>query len=99
MKEPFSEQVAQIADSMGVALYQRFTLLEASLFLRVSQDNISKITKRHQIAYIQQVDGQVEFFGYQLVEYLTGQIVAQKQAPLSPPTKSDSERILRTSEV
>jgi len=98
MKEPFTEQIAQMADSMGVALYQRFTLNEASLFLRSKSDEVEKIVKRHKIAYIQQVDGQVEFFGYQLVEYLVGQIVPQKSS-FSPPPENNSERILSSAEV
>lgn len=92
MKEPFTEQIAQMADSMGVNLYQRFTLNEASLFLRCAVADIEKIVKRHKIAYVQQTNGQIEFFGYQLVEYLCGQIVPSKQAPTFK-TDDNSERI------
>lgn len=98
MKEPFTEQIAQMADSMGVSLYQRFTLNEASLFLRCKIPDVEKIIKRHKIAYLQQVDGHIEFFGYQLVEYISAQIVPSKQVP-TLKAHDNSERILNSKEI
>ena len=40
MGELFSQEVAQLADAMGVALYQRFSMQEAALFLRCSVESI-----------------------------------------------------------
>lgn len=82
---------------MGISLYQRFTVQEASLFLRVSIDEVQKLIKQNRISYIQVDKKQVEFFGYQLLEYLLASVKNNPQPPVKQPETSD--RILRASEV
>ncbi len=74
MQLPFDDSLRQIADSMGVALYQRFTLNEASLFLHCPETDIEKLLKQARLEYIQVADKQVEFFGYQLLRYLLASV-------------------------
>ena len=98
MDEPFTAQINQMADTMGVALYQRFSVNEASLFLRCPMSEMEKLVRRHEIAYICLAGNQIEFFGHQLLEYLVGQIVpTTKSTP--PASDSNAERIVNTKEV
>lgn len=96
MKAPFEEVVKSAADGMGVALYQRFTLTEASLFLRCPLAEIQKLVDSSKIEYIQLTDKQVEFFGYQLISYLLS--VIGGVAPNLDPDP-DVDLILRANDV
>lgn len=94
--------LAHMADSMGISLYQRFSVQEASLFLRISIDAVKKLIKQHQISYIQVSQTQVDFFGYQLLEHLHSSI-RDNSLPVKPSETSETEkntdRILRAQEV
>jgi len=57
---------------MGIALYQRFTLKEASLFLRIGITELRKVIKQGKLNYIELTSDSIEFFGYQLLEFLFG---------------------------
>ncbi len=96
MQSPFSDELKKIADSMGIAFYQRFTLNEASLFLRCPVADIEKILKQGKIEYIKLTNSNIEFFGYQLLQFLLSSISGN-----TPKTtqQSSSERILRSKEV
>ena len=73
----FSDNMVEMANSMGISMYQRFSLLEASLFLRCSQDDIKKLTRHHKISFIQVTVEQIDFFGFQLLEYLLKSVVVK----------------------
>ncbi|MEM8594377.1 MAG: AlpA family phage regulatory protein [Pseudomonadota bacterium] len=105
--EPFDKHMAAIADSMGIGLYQRFDVREASLFLRCSQDDVTALIQKHRISYIQITARTVGFFGYQLLEYTLAQVQGAQKAAESKPERpvsqssiaSSSERIIRFKEV
>ncbi|MGL1959459.1 MAG: AlpA family phage regulatory protein [Colwellia sp.] len=97
MDQLFTPELCQIADNMGLALYQRFTPVEASLFLRCPLSDIINLQKKGRIEYIQITKEQTEFFGYQLLNYLLNNIKGQNLS--SPPPESSQERILRIEEV
>jgi predicted DNA-binding transcriptional regulator AlpA len=99
MGELFSQEVAELADAMGVALYQRFSMQEASLFLRCSVESIALLTKQGSIGYLSVVDGEIIFFGYQLVEHLSGSIQQSQTPVVSDVSSSEDDRILRMKEV
>ena len=94
---PFSEQIAEMADAMGVALYQRFTQAEAALFLRCRIEDLQKLQNHRKIAFIQLANKETEFFGFQLIEYLCSQI--QQVKPQKFDHSSQPERILSAHEV
>lgn len=94
---PFDDKLSAIADSMGVALYQRFTVNEASLFLRCTETEINKLTRHGTLEHIQVTERKVEYFGYQLLQYLL-QSVTGSAAP-SPIKQPTPDRILRIHEV
>ena len=94
--QPFSENMREIADSMGVFFYQRFSMMEASLFLRCSLNDLKKIVKQHKISFIQVTSDQVDFFGFQLLEYLLKSITIKSQ---TDPSASSPERIVRSKEL
>ncbi len=96
MEEPFSDQLYEMADSMGIALYQRLTLTEASLFLRCPVSDIKGLQKRRKIDCIQVTSNQIEFFGYQLLEYLLSTVSGR--TPI-PPKAPSSDKIIRSKEV
>jgi len=96
MEQPFSEQLKQLANNMGIALYQRFSQVEAALFLRCPITELQKLQTKRKIEYIQVTNNQSEFFGYQLVDYILNSI----QGKLTPEPKSDGvERIINAKEV
>lgn len=103
MDKPFTPNLCELADSMGISLYQRFTPIEASLFLRCPLAEISKLQANHQIEFIQVTEKQTEFFGFQLLNYLLGNI--QITAPVDNSYSHQSnanqvpDKIIRSKEV
>ncbi len=91
------KELKTIADDMGISLYQRFSVQEASLFLRIHINNVQKLIKTHQISFIQVDKKQVMFFGYQLLEYLLSSVKNNPPLPVKQPETTD--RILRAKEV
>ena len=96
MEHPFNNKLKEIADNMGIAMYQRFSLQEGALFLRCSGSVISSIVADQKIQYIELPDGQVEFFGFQLLEYLLD-CVTGGGAPT--PKATNPDKIIRVKEV
>ena len=99
MQPPFDDNLKEIADSMGIALYQRFTLNEASLFLRCPTPELEDLVEAGEIEYIQVSKSEVQLFGYQLLQHLLSGIsgnFSDKQS--SEPTEAQ-DRILRANEV
>ena len=74
MTQPFNQQICDMADSMGICLYQRFSQAEAALFLHCTIETVTQLQKRHKIEYIQVTNELTEFFGFQLLQYLAQQI-------------------------
>jgi predicted DNA-binding transcriptional regulator AlpA len=103
MDKPFTPNLCELADSMGISLYQRFTPTEASLFLRCPLAEITKLQASHQIEFIQVTEKQTEFFGFQLLNYLLGKVqavvpvinVSQRQQTFD----STQDKIVRSKEV
>ena len=96
-QQPFTEDHKTIADGMGISLYQRFTIGEAALFLRISVTQLRKLAKRHNLNCIQLNDQDIEFFGYQLLEHLLSTVTHHKTQPIAP--ESPTNRIIRAKEV
>lgn len=110
MNLPFSEEIKNIGDEMGISMYQRFTLNEASLFLRCTTKTVSILVQQHKINFIQITERQIEFFGYQLLQYLLNQTTDHNphKGPKTPDRpkrsnkskpKSDVDRIVRSKEL
>ncbi len=97
MEPPFSEHLCQIADSMGIAMYQRFTIAEASLFLRCSVSNLEELVNSNSISFIQVTKTEINFFGFQLLEHLLGNV---NETP-KPKKQTDpsEDRIMRIQEI
>jgi len=93
---PFNNKLNEIADSMGIAMYQRFSMQEAALFLRCSATVVEGIVGEQKIQYLELPDSNIEFFGFQLLEYLLG-CVTGGEAPT--PKSSNPDKIIRTKEV
>lgn len=96
MEAPFTDNLSMMADSMGIALYQRFTLNEASLFLRCPMTEVKKLQRQGKLDYIRVTDEHIEFFGYQLLQHLLNS-VSGNLPKLAQPAIPD--RILRTKDV
>jgi predicted DNA-binding transcriptional regulator AlpA len=92
----FNNKLNEIADNMGIAMYQRFSLQEGALFLRCSAGVVKEIVADQKIQFIELPDNQIEFFGFQLLEYLLG-CVSGGQAPT--PKSSHPDKIIRTKEA
>jgi len=78
------------------AMYQRFSMEEAALFLRCSVTVVEGIIGEQKIQYLELPHNRVEFFGFQLLEYLLG-CVSGGEAPT--PKSSHPDKIIRTKEV
>ena len=92
-------KMEHIAHSMGIALYQRFTLQEASLFLRCSQTELNQLINQDKINHIQVTAKKHEFFGYQLLEYILSQTTNNPIQPAQQQHPSSIDHILRAKEV
>ncbi len=97
MSKSFPDSFKEIADSMGIALYQRFTVNEASLFLRCQSADVEKLISKGKIGFINVPGSGKQFFGYQLLEYLLDN-TTERQTP-SADSPNQHERILRIREV
>lgn len=97
MRNSFPESFKEIADSMGIALYQRFSVTEASLFLRCPDEEVIRLKDNGSLGSIQLTETEVQFFGYQLLEYLL-EHVTERRVP-QPKTNDLPERIMRPKEV
>lgn len=95
-KQPFSDKLNLVADNMGIAMYQRFTLQEGALFLRCNASSLEKLVKTHKIRFYELPDGQIEFFGFQLLEYLLG-CVSGGETPM--PKTTNPDKIIRIKDV
>ena len=89
------QNLIPIAESMGVALYQRFSEDEAIDFLNIPGRNLSLLTGQNKISFIQLPD-KIEYFGYQLLEYLIGSV---KSATTTSKQSITNDRIVRAKEV
>ena len=95
-EHPFAEKLNLIADEMAIGLFQRFSFQEALLFLRCNTSSLRKLVKNKSISCLQLTDDNIEFFGYQLLEYLLGSI-SGGEAPT--PKKSGLDKIIRVDDV
>lgn len=99
MQSSFPDNYEKIANDMGIALYQRFTLNEASLFLRCPEKEIEKLVFKYELNYIRVTKTEIQFFGFQLLEYLLGKVTnITPQDDIKSDTEH-SERIVRTKEL
>jgi predicted DNA-binding transcriptional regulator AlpA len=57
---------------------------------------LEKLAKSNQIRYVELPDGQTEFFGFQLLEYLLG-CMSGGETPT--PKSTNPDKIIRTKEV
>ena len=99
--QPFDDHLNNMADSMGISLYQRFTMQEASLFLRCPITDLKTLVKKKEIQYIQVSKTEVQLFGYQLLQHLLNNVVgATSVASAKQSNNNDAQdRIVRTQEV
>ena len=96
MQQPFPDSYKKIADSMGIGLYQIFSLNEASLFLRCQISELEKRIAQSELNCIKISNAETQFFGYQLLEYILDNVTHHKSPT---PTQDFPERILRIQEV
>lgn len=89
------QNLIPIADSMGVALYQRFSEDEAVEFLNIPVQSLVLLRGQGQISFIGLPD-KVEYFGYQLLEYLIG---AVNSVTTTNKQSVTNDRIVRAKEV
>ena len=93
----FDEDFISIANSMGISLYQRFNVEEASLFLRIPTNEVQSIVENRGLNFIQITDSKIEFFGYQLLEYMLHN-TTQNVLPQTN-LEQNSDKIIRAKEV
>jgi predicted DNA-binding transcriptional regulator AlpA len=89
------QKLIPIAESMGVALYQRFSEDEAIDFLNISKSSLQLLTGQNKISFIKLPD-KVEYFGYQLLKYLIGSV---NSATSTSKQSVANDRIIRAKEV
>lgn len=101
MQAPFDDSMKDIADNMGISLYQRFTLTEAALFLRCPISDLQDLVKNKSIEYIQISKTEVQLFGYQLLQHLLDSVKTPPSSPQPNTAIPDNtcDRILRMQEV
>lgn len=97
------ENFEAIANDMGISLHQRFSVNEASLFLRCPEADVKTLFRSGKLNGIKMTTNNFQFFGYQLLEYILGQSTDHK-AMSSSPIMSNSpnggvDRIIRAKEV
>ena len=99
MQPPFDNNLKEIADSMGIALYQRFTLNEASLFLHCPTSDLQNLVDKKEIQYIQVSQTEIQLFGYQLLQHLLNNMIGNPPKVPAKQSNDTQDRILRAHEV
>ncbi len=94
----FSPELIAIADSMGVGILQRFDIQEACSFLGCTPKELDQLIKQKALGFIQITELTVNFFGYQLIEYLYNS-TQNVSKPLSKSTTFPDDRIIRFEEL
>ncbi|MGH1540666.1 MAG: helix-turn-helix transcriptional regulator [Arenicella sp.] len=97
MRQNLPSHYKEIADDMGISLYQRFSLDDASDFLHCSISEIEELRQQGNIDYIKVAQDNIQFFGYQLLAHLLDNTTSNKtvhQHPIDHPDK-----IIRDKEV
>jgi len=61
MQSSFPDNYEKIANDMGIALYQRFSLNEAALFLRCPEKEIEKLVYKYELNYIRVTKTEIQF--------------------------------------
>jgi predicted DNA-binding transcriptional regulator AlpA len=97
MSQSFPNSYEKIAESMGITLWQRFSLNEASLFLRCQVSEVEELMKSGKLNCIEITSTEFQFFGYQLLEHLLSN-VTNNDVPV-PSNQTLPERIMRAKEV
>ena len=82
---------------MGISLYQRFSIEQAALFLRISVGDLRSLIKQERVNYIEITKSKIDFFGYQLLEFLLSTATQHKSQPMAFSNTPD--RIIRAKEV
>ena len=90
------QSLIPIADELGISLYQRISEDDAVTFLNISLQSLTQLRSQGKISFIQLDNNTVEFFGYQLLEYL---LSAVNPATTPQKSQSSSERIIRCKDV
>ncbi len=100
------QDLKDMADEMGIALYSRFEERGAAEFLELTPLDLKEIREKGAIAYLEVMENRIEYFGYQLLEYLVGTISPRKalasssSLPYFPvPDHDGIEQVLRIQAV
>lgn len=64
MQQPLNNSLKEVANNMGIAMYQRFTSNESSLFLRCPMSDQEDLAEAGEIKNIQVSKSEVQLFGY-----------------------------------
>jgi len=97
MNQNLPSHYKDIADEMGISLYQRFSFNSASEFLDCSKDETQQLIQQGSIDHIQLTQDNIQFFGYQLLAYLLDNTTHKNTVPQNP--LNNPERIIRAKEV
>lgn len=82
---------------MGITLYQRFSVNDASLFLRCQAPEVEQLMRSGSLNCIEVTPSEFQFFGYQLLEHLLNNTT--NHAVATEPSNDLPERIIRAKEV
>ena len=82
---------------MGITLFQRFSMNEASLFLRCPESDVADLVADGNLSFITVTESERQFFGYQLLEHLLENITGSRVPRIS--LDNAPERIIRAKEV
>jgi len=92
------ENFKPIADSMGITLYQKFSVSEAALFLRCPVEKVEKLSHEGNLEFISARGKLSGFYGFQLLSYLLKSFGSPTNTP-STSIASAPDRIIRANEV
>ncbi len=91
------KQIKEMAKTLNIEVYARYDEDETTKILKINQTTLSNIINNGVISFVQVSADQIEFFGFQLVEYLLDSIVERTATSSNPFNEKD--RILRFPEV
>lgn len=97
MKPTDDKQLAEMAKALNINLYGRYDEDVTAKILKVEQSSLTNIIEKSIISYVQVSADQIEFFGFQIMEYLLDSIV--ERAVPTTFTQNNEDRILRFPEV
>ena len=87
------QQLRELAAEMGMVLYRRYTEAEAAEFIGIHPQTLKQKRLAGEIAFVKIGSRTIQYFGYQITEFLLGSIEWHNPRTLSTDSAKSGSRV------